>query len=468
MLRRSFRFQAELAAVVDALLIAGTLVAAVATHKILAWASPRTFAMFDMFWGNVWIFVLVVPVWSFLLDLSGFYRQFLGVHPSTVLWRAMKGGVLSFAVLFGLLFALRLHMVPRTIIGIHCVYSIVAITLRAVFLQPWLLRMEPRKRILLAGNPDQANEIRDWLTHPSRAAFFDIAAYLAPPGATVPATLPDSGAMDRFSEALHAQVVDAVVLLPRGLSSAQLDDTIKQCESEGIEVWLLPDFLRTAIAQVSLDELAGDPMLLFTTTSKSAWGLMVKRLLDIVLSGFALVVLAPVLLGIAIAIRITSPGPILFTQIRSTLRGRTFKMLKFRTMVPNAESIREDLLQRNEVSGPVFKIKDDPRITPLGRWLRRYSLDELPQLWNVFMGEMSLVGPRPPLPSEVELYENWQRRRLSMRAGCTCLWQIGGRNETSFEEWMRLDLKYIDTWSLGLDVHILVKTMGTVLRGTGY
>jgi lipopolysaccharide/colanic/teichoic acid biosynthesis glycosyltransferase len=195
---------------------------------------------------------------------------------------------------------------------------------------------------------------------------------------------------------------------------------------------------------------------------------MIKRVLDLILSALALVFLSPVLLGILLVIRVTSPGPTFFVQRRSTLRGREFNMYKFRTMVANAEEIRQDLDHRNEVSGPVFKIKDDPRVTPFGRWLRRYSLDELPQLWNVLKGDMAIVGPRPPIPAEVAKYENWQRRRLSMRSGCTCLWQIGGRNQLSFEDWMKLDLKYIDTWSLALDFQIMFKTLGAILRGTGY
>jgi exopolysaccharide biosynthesis polyprenyl glycosylphosphotransferase len=468
MLRRSFKFQAELAALVDALLVAATLLAALLTHKVLGWLFPGYFAIFDMFWTNTWIYILVVPVWSFVLDFSGLYRQFVGLSPWTVVRRATKGGLLSFAVLLGLLYALRLHMVPRSILGIHCVYSIAAIVLRAIYLQPVLLRYETRRRLLLAGSPSQASAIRDWLLHPDRAAFFEIVGFLPPAGAAAPEGLAAPGTLDDFSQVLHDCVVDAVILLPRDLPYGCIEACLQQCETEGIEAWLLPDFLRTAIAEVSLDELADEPMLLFSTTAKSAWGLMVKRVLDIVLSALALVVLAPLFLGIAIAIRATSPGPIFFTQRRSTLRGRVFKMAKFRTMVQNAEDIRQELESHNEVSGPVFKIKDDPRITPIGRWLRRYSLDELPQLWNVLKGDMSLVGPRPPIPAEVEKYENWQRRRLSMRSGCTCLWQVGGRNELSFEDWMRLDLKYIDTWSLALDAQILFKTLGTILRGTGY
>ena len=468
MLRRSFQFQSELAAVVDAILVSGTLLAALVTHKLLAWLFPGWFATFDMFWSNAWIYLLVIPVWSFILDFSGMYQHFIGLPRWTVLRRAAKGGLLSFAVLLGLLYVLKLHTVPRAILSIHCLYSIVAIFLRAVFLQPFLLRLEPRRRLLLAGNPAQAAFVCGWLQDPQRALFFDIVGFLPPSGVAPPPGLEVPGSIENFSDILHTSVVDAVILLPRELPHGQIESCLKQCETEGIEAWLLPDFLRTAIAQVTLDELADEPVLLFSTSPKSPWALMLKRTLDILLSAIAIVLFSPLMLAIAIGIRATSPGPILFAQRRSTIRGRTFKMLKFRTMVQNAEDIRHELDDHNEVTGPVFKIKDDPRITPIGRWLRRYSLDELPQLWNVLKGDMSLVGPRPPIPAEVEEYENWQRRRLSMRSGCTCLWQVGGRNELSFEDWMRLDLKYIDTWSLGLDLQILFKTIGTILRGTGY
>jgi lipopolysaccharide/colanic/teichoic acid biosynthesis glycosyltransferase len=176
----------------------------------------------------------------------------------------------------------------------------------------------------------------------------------------------------------------------------------------------------------------------------------------------------PVFVIIAILIKISSGGPIFFKQLRCGLYGRKFVFYKFRTMIADAESKLKDLAKYNEMNGPVFKMTNDPRITRVGKWLRKFSIDELPQLWNVFKGDMSLVGPRPPLPSEVEQYDIWQRRRLSMRPGITCLWQARGRNKiTDFTEWMRLDLEYIDTWSLLLDFKILIKTIPVVLFGTG-
>jgi exopolysaccharide biosynthesis polyprenyl glycosylphosphotransferase len=468
MLRRSFKFQSELAAIVDALLVAGALLAALVTHKMLVWLFPGYFAIFDMFWSNSWLYVLVVPVWIFVLDFSGFYRQFIGLPHARIFQQAARGGILSFAVLLGLLYAFKLHAVPRTILGIHAIYSSLAVALRAIYLQPYILRLEARRRLLFIGSPARAAGIRAWLSHPTRARFFEIVGFLSPAGTTPPPDFPAAGTLDDFSAILHSTVVDAVVILPDDVSTAQVTQWLRQCEIEGIEAWLLPPYLHTTIAETTLDEVAGDPVLLFTTTAKSSWALLFKRLLDICGAAIGLIVLSPLLLGIALAIRLTSPGPIFFTQRRSTLRGREFNMIKFRTMVANAEQIRAELEQLNEVTGPVFKIKDDPRITPVGRWLRRYSLDELPQLWNVLVGDMSLVGPPPPIPAEVAKYENWQRRRLSMRAGCTCLWQVGGRNDLPFEEWMRLDLKYIDTWSLGLDFQILLKTVGVIFRGTGY
>jgi exopolysaccharide biosynthesis polyprenyl glycosylphosphotransferase len=196
--------------------------------------------------------------------------------------------------------------------------------------------------------------------------------------------------------------------------------------------------------------------------------LFLKRILDVTGSGAALLLLSPLLALVAALVKATSPGPVFFVQERSGLNGRRFGCVKFRTMVADAEARKAEIEHLNEVNGPVFKIKNDPRITPVGRVLRRWSIDELPQLWNVLVGDMSLVGPRPPIPSEVVQYETSDRRRLSMRPGLTCLWQVAGRNTIGFAQWVKLDLLYIDTWSLAQDIKILLKTFPAVLRGTGH
>lgn len=192
-----------------------------------------------------------------------------------------------------------------------------------------------------------------------------------------------------------------------------------------------------------------------------------KRAVDVVLSLGALIVLAPLLLFVAAAIKLTSKGPVLFKQVRVGVRGRHFSMYKFRSMVVDAERLLEQLKASNEQSGPVFKMKADPRITGIGRVLRAYSIDELPQFFNVLVGHMSIVGPRPPVPSEVAQYLPWQRRRLSVRPGLTCLWQVQGRNAIGFDEWMMLDLQYVDQWSFGKDLQLIGQTVPVVVSGRG-
>jgi exopolysaccharide biosynthesis polyprenyl glycosylphosphotransferase len=196
--------------------------------------------------------------------------------------------------------------------------------------------------------------------------------------------------------------------------------------------------------------------------------MLIKRLMDIVFSFIALVLIAPVCAVVTVIIKMTSPGPVLFVQKRVSMNGRVFDLYKFRTMVQDAEAKLADLQHLNEMKGPAFKMAKDPRITAIGAFLRKTSIDEFPQFLNVLKGDMSLVGPRPPLPKEVEQYDDWQRRRLSMRPGITCIWQIQGRNRiTDFEEWARLDLRYIDNWSLWLDIEILLKTVPAVVFGIG-
>jgi exopolysaccharide biosynthesis polyprenyl glycosylphosphotransferase len=193
----------------------------------------------------------------------------------------------------------------------------------------------------------------------------------------------------------------------------------------------------------------------------------IKRATDIVVSATALVLLSPLLVAVAIAVKLTSPGPVLFRQERVGLHGRAFKMLKFRSMVADAERRKAELEAFNEQSGPVFKMHSDPRVTGVGRFIRKFSIDELPQIVNVLRGDMAIVGPRPPIPSEVARYEAWQRRRLSVRPGLTCVWQVSGRNRVSFQTWMLLDLRYIDHWNLLQDLSIVWRTVPVVLTGRG-
>ena len=196
-------------------------------------------------------------------------------------------------------------------------------------------------------------------------------------------------------------------------------------------------------------------------------GAAAKRAIDIVGALIGLLLLAPLMFVTALAIKINSRGPVFYAQTRLTIGGRHFRMWKFRSMIVNAEEMQASLGARNEMSGPVFKIKNDPRVTLVGRYIRRTSIDELPQLWNVLLGDMSLVGPRPPLPTEIIKYRIWQRRRLTVKSGITCIWQISGRNQIDFEDWMRLDLQYIDQWSLRKDAIILAKTAAVVVTGIG-
>ena len=193
-----------------------------------------------------------------------------------------------------------------------------------------------------------------------------------------------------------------------------------------------------------------------------------KRVMDVTASGLALITLLPAFAIIAAAIKLTSPGPVFFAQNRVGLGGRNFKMWKFRTMVVNAETLKSQLAAQNEQSGPVFKMKKDPRITKVGGFLRKHSIDELPQLWNVLWGNMSIVGPRPAVPNEVEKYRRWHARRVSVKPGLTCIWQVSGRNNISFEEWMRMDMRYITRQSILLDIKLIIKTVKVVIVGDGY
>jgi exopolysaccharide biosynthesis polyprenyl glycosylphosphotransferase len=266
---------------------------------------------------------------------------------------------------------------------------------------------------------------------------------------------------------LSEEVIDELVFAVDSRRLSELEEVFVICDAEGVRTHVAMDFFPHVNSRVYMEQLGDTPLLTFSATPYDEVRLLIKRLIDIVLAGTALVILAPFLLLVALLIRLTSPGPAIFRQVRCGLNGRSFEVYKFRSMVVNAEELKKDLLDRNEKDQTVFKMKQDPRLTPVGKWLRKFSIDELPQLWNVLKGDMSLVGPRPAVPEEVEQYKRWQRRRLRMRPGLTCLWAISGRDALDFETWMKLDMHYIDHWSLGLDWKIILRTIPLVLSGKG-
>ena len=265
---------------------------------------------------------------------------------------------------------------------------------------------------------------------------------------------------------LRRSVVDEVVFAVDSRGLADLEEIFMLCDQEGVRTRVAVDFFPHVNSTISLDRLDTTPLLTFSAVPNDEIRLMVKRLVDIAIAAAGLLVLSPIMGAVAILIRLTSPGPAIFRQVRCGLNGRTFLMYKFRSMCENAEALKHSIahLSTRETA---LKIPDDPRVTPIGRYLRKFSIDEWPQLWNVLRGDMSLVGPRPAVPSEVDQYQQWQRRRLRMRPGLTCLWALSGRDAVDFETWMKMDMQYIDDWSLALDWKILVRTIPRTLLGQG-
>jgi exopolysaccharide biosynthesis polyprenyl glycosylphosphotransferase len=275
--------------------------------------------------------------------------------------------------------------------------------------------------------------------------------------------------VEELNSIIANETVDEVLIaLPMDKYGPLVEAIVQQCEEQGIIVRLRTKMSNLHVARSYIDQLEGLAVLTIQSGPLDSWRLVVKRLIDMVVSAGVLIALAPVLVVVSVLIKLESCGPIFFTQERVGYNKRRFKILKFRTMVAGSDQQQHALEHLNEADGPVFKIKNDPRITRVGKFLRRFSIDELPQLVNVLRGDMSLVGPRPLPVRDVERIElRWHKRRFSIKPGITCLWQVNGRSEICFDEWVRMDLEYIDRWSLALDLRILLKTLPAVIQGPG-
>jgi exopolysaccharide biosynthesis polyprenyl glycosylphosphotransferase len=279
--------------------------------------------------------------------------------------------------------------------------------------------------------------------------------------------IPLIGGDDEIEQIILKDHVDYVIMATEPEDHVRSQGIFRRIEATGTRLIILPCIYNQAISRCYTSSLNGTPVLLYQSSPACRGRLFAKEVMDRVGGLVGMIISAPVMALAALLIRLESRGPIFFKQVRSGINGRPFMMYKLRTMVADADRLKSTLKHLNEMSGPVFKIKEDPRVTRIGRILRKLSLDELPQFYNVFRGDMSLVGPRPPLPSEVEKYQPWQRRKLSVKPGLTCIWQVNGRNNVDFDDWMRQDLEYIDNWSLAKDAELIIKTIPAVLKAKG-
>jgi len=396
-----------------------------------------------------------------VLSRRGLYRHFSGRGRKANLTAMLEASLILFLVGVSVIFFFKQS--PSRIVFIVFVpaFFLLLLLREEIFFRFRLFRRQAEhysvRLLLVAESPEGSDR---WIN-----LFSD-----APVGVRITRTFPaESGSIADFTKALHEDSAGIVLFEVGTRHMNWTAQAIKACEEEGVEAWLSTDFVGTQIARAQFEEIMNRNLLVFRSTRAGTWQSVAKALLDRITSTLLLILLSPLFLLIWIAIKLESPGPVFFKQRRSGRHGDPFTMYKFRTMHSDAEMRKAELEALNEMSGPVFKIKKDPRVTRVGSFLRFTSLDELPQLINVFLGQMSLVGPRPlPTYETLAMTANAQRRRLSVTPGMTCLWQISGRNEvTDFADWVRLDLEYIDQWSLWLDFQILLRTIPAVLFGRG-
>jgi len=427
------------------------------------------------------ILLMVIIIWYPLFAWFGLYES----YRKSTLWKlilntlkAVSSGVV---ILVLVLYLMKIEDISRLLIGIFFLLDVTFLILYKSIVYRMLAHFRGKgynyRNILIVGSREMARGIIKEIEANPGAGFRIMGCLETEDGHIGRKVLNKVFVIDvirNLYPILSRHVVDELIFAMPLRLIEDAEKYIALSEKMGVSVRIIPDWqihrlYTPSIARIGFEEFMGIPTMAFRTTQADRNALYIKTFIDYALSILFLLIFIPVFPFIAIAIKLFSPGPVFFKQERLGLHGRRFNIYKFRTMAVDAEKMRVQLSRQNEASGPVFKIKKDPRIIPwVGTFLRKTNLDELPQLFNVLKGEMSLVGPRPPIPSEVEEYKVWHRRRLSMKPGITCIWQTThNRNDVSFEDWMDMDLRYIDNWRLGLDFKILFQTAGTVLFGNG-
>lgn len=409
-----------------------------------------------------WLFLVVIPMTPMILDWQGYYERPVFTPVRQVAWQLVRACSICAIGLILIEFMVRRERdAARSVFVLFgaCSFGLMMLKeqLIRVAFKTKLGQAQFKRRIMLLGAGEDTRRLRKELG--GRLDELEIV------GDYDLNEIP----LSELICYLHDHAVNTVVIAARHTYFGKVEKAIHACEVEGVETWLLADFFETQISRTTLDDFYGRPVMVFASGPENPWPQLVKQLIDFIGAFVGLIIFAPFMLLAAAIIKCTSPGPVFFRQQRAGLNGKPFVMYKFRSMVSNAEQLKQEIEQLNEMTGPVFKVTNDPRVTSFGRLLRKSSFDEFPQLINVLRFEMSLVGPRPLPVYEVKRFDDLShRRRLSVRPGCTCTWQVSGRNDvTDFKEWVRMDLEYIDNWSLRLDLKILWRTIWVVLLGRG-
>lgn len=421
----------------------------------------------------LWLVYIVAVLWPLLLNINGIYptnRLRTAERAVRIITVSSFQGLL---IVLALLFIFKLQIVSRLIIAGFCAIVTALLMLKEIVIISCLRSARKAgaglRNVLIVGTIDSSREVVK-IIKKNNYLGLKIIGFLVPKEESNKEILGEKvlGSLNEIEKVLHSNPVDQVIITMDRKDYGEVDNVIFHSEEEGVEIWLTPNTFNIRIATLDSDELCGMPIFVLRTTPKFSWQIFVKSIFDRIAGLIFTILSSPIITAAAILIKLTSPGPALFKQKRCSIQGRQFTLYKLRTMYAGAEDMQKKLASKNIMKGPVFKIENDPRITPVGRILRRLSIDEMPQFWNVLKGDMSLIGPRPPIPDEVVKYDGWQRRRLSMKPGITGLWQISGRSDIrDFDKLAGLDLEYIDNWSLWLDLKIFLKTIWIVLKMEG-
>ncbi len=415
-----------------------------------------------------WMVGLAAVCWAAAASSLGLYRISIRRSGWEKLRIVIESSIILWLFLGFLSFALKLNL-SRPLIALFVFYQamFLIISRLLMIIRRRHLALSPKhcSNILIVGTAEKARRMGGLISRYSDWGL-RILGYVDVNGSTeVDGDF--LGKMSDLPRIIESNVVDEIIFVGDRPSLHLFDQVLELCNEQGIRTRVAADFFPAKATKLSMEFLENVPVITFSTAPEHALSLLIKRFLDVVISAVLLVILLPFLIVIGLLVKLSSKGPMIYRQTRCGLYGRKFTLYKIRSMRDGAEDVLWEIKHLNEMDGPVFKMRNDPRVTPIGRILRKSSIDEWPQFWNVLRGDMSLVGPRAPLPEEVKEYTRWQRRRLSVKPGITCLWQVSGRNEIDFHEWMKLDLHYIDHWSLLLDFKILLRTFPVVIFGKG-